>query len=151
MPQGSDFKALLCERLGDPQETMGKPHSALRVARMPVSPLPNSSVRIKVAAAALNFADALQLQVGPPARLEGPTTSAAETGSCVCCSPCAASFLLLGVQETLSSRLLRAMFCDLQGQYQVKPKLPFVPGSECSGTVIEVGRDVRTVKVGDKV
>ncbi|KAI3431798.1 hypothetical protein D9Q98_010551 [Chlorella vulgaris] len=99
MEPGSDFKALLCERLGDPQETMGKPHSALRVARMPVSPLPNSSVRIKVAAAALNFADALQLQ----------------------------------------------------GQYQVKPKLPFVPGSECSGTVIEVGRDVRTVKVGDKV
>lgn len=39
----------------------------------------------------------------------------------------------------------------LQGQYQEKPKLPFVPGNECSGTVTEVGRDVRTLKVGDKV
>ena len=39
----------------------------------------------------------------------------------------------------------------LQGQYQEKPKLPFVPGNECSGTVVEVGRDVRTLKVGDKV
>jgi NADPH:quinone reductase-like Zn-dependent oxidoreductase len=55
------------------------------------------------------------------------------------------------MSKTLSSQLLHAMFRDLQGQYQVKPKLPFVPGSECSGTVIEVGRDVRTVKVGDKV
>lgn len=39
----------------------------------------------------------------------------------------------------------------LQGQYQEKPKLPFVPGAECSGTVVEVGRDVRTLQVGDKV
>ena len=39
----------------------------------------------------------------------------------------------------------------LQGQYQVKPKLPFIPGSEISGKVIEVGRDVRTVAVGDPV
>ena len=34
---------------------------------------------------------------------------------------------------------------------QEKPKLPYVPGNECSGTVAEVGRDVRTLKVGDKV
>lgn len=39
----------------------------------------------------------------------------------------------------------------VQGQYQEKPKLPFVPGAECSGTVVEVGRDVRTLRVGDKV
>ena len=56
-------------------------------------------VRIKVAAAALNFADALQLQ----------------------------------------------------GLYQEKPKLPFVPGSEVSGRVVEVGSDVRTIAVGDTV
>lgn len=40
---------------------------------------------------------------------------------------------------------------NLQGQYQVKPKLPFIPGSEVSGKVIEIGRDVRTVAVGDPV
>ncbi|EFN51151.1 hypothetical protein CHLNCDRAFT_59824 [Chlorella variabilis] len=98
--EGRTYKALLCERLGDPQEQLGRPHSALRVARLPAPPLTHpNSVRIRVAAAALNFADALQLQ----------------------------------------------------GQYQEKPKLPFVPGSECSGTVVEVGRDVRTLKVGDKV
>ena len=56
-------------------------------------------VRIKVVAAAINFADALQLQ----------------------------------------------------GLYQEKPKLPFVPGSEVSGRVIEIGSDVRTVAVGDTV
>jgi NADPH:quinone reductase-like Zn-dependent oxidoreductase len=41
--------------------------------------------------------------------------------------------------------------CTLQGLYQDRPKLPFVPGSEVSGTVVEVGRDVRTVQVGDAV
>jgi hypothetical protein len=82
---------------------MGKPHSALRVARMPVSPLPNSSVRIKVAAAALNFADALQLQVGLPASFESLTAPAVGTGSCVCCSLCAANFLLPDEQDTLLS------------------------------------------------
>lgn len=39
----------------------------------------------------------------------------------------------------------------LQGLYQDRPKLPFVPGSEVSGVVVEVGRDVRTVAVGDSV
>ncbi|KAK9809173.1 hypothetical protein WJX72_010753 [[Myrmecia] bisecta] len=40
---------------------------------------------------------------------------------------------------------------QVQGQYQERPKLPFIPGSEVSGRVMEVGRDVRTVKVGDMV
>ena len=39
----------------------------------------------------------------------------------------------------------------LQGQYQDKPKLPFIPGSEVSGTVLEVGSKVKHVKPGDKV
>lgn len=94
------YAALRCERLGDPQEALGRPHSALTLAALPATPLTHpNGVRIRVAAAALNFADALQLQ----------------------------------------------------GRYQEKPNLPFTPGSECSGTVVEVGRDVRTVKVGDKV
>ncbi|PRW33214.1 quinone oxidoreductase 2-like protein isoform A [Chlorella sorokiniana] len=94
------YKALVCEKLGQPTEPLGHPHGALRLQQLPAPPLTHpNAVRIRVAAASLNFADALQLQ----------------------------------------------------GQYQEKPKLPFVPGSECSGTVVECGRDVRTLKVGDKV
>jgi len=29
--------------------------------------------------------------------------------------------------------------------------LPFIPGHECSGEVVEVGKEVKTIKVGDKV
>ena len=45
----------------------------------------------------------------------------------------------------------RASLLSKQGQYQVKPKLPFVPGSELSGTVTEVGTKVKSLKVGDRV
>ena len=37
------------------------------------------------------------------------------------------------------------------GQYQVKPSLPFCPGSEAAGTVIELASDVRSFAVGDRV
>ncbi|XP_071478449.1 quinone oxidoreductase-like protein 2 homolog [Diadema antillarum] len=37
------------------------------------------------------------------------------------------------------------------GQYQEKPPLPFSPGSECSGVVMEVGEGVETVAKGDRV
>jgi NADPH2:quinone reductase len=37
------------------------------------------------------------------------------------------------------------------GQYQMKPSLPFVPGSEVAGHVVTVGPDVRGVAVGDRV
>lgn len=39
----------------------------------------------------------------------------------------------------------------LKGEYQVRPDLPFVPGGEVAGTVIEVGREVRDLAVGDRV
>jgi NADPH:quinone reductase len=39
----------------------------------------------------------------------------------------------------------------LQGKYQFKPKLPFVPGAEFSGEVISVGRDVTNVVVGQSI
>ena len=40
----------------------------------------------------------------------------------------------------------------VEGKYQVKPALPFVPGLEAAGEVLEVGRDVGNhVKVGDRV
>jgi NADPH:quinone reductase len=37
------------------------------------------------------------------------------------------------------------------GKYQRKPPLPFVPGTECSGYVIEVGKDVHDISIGDRV
>lgn len=40
---------------------------------------------------------------------------------------------------------------QVQGSYQEKPQLPFIPGSECSGIVAEVGSDVTAVSEGDVV
>lgn len=37
------------------------------------------------------------------------------------------------------------------GKYQVKPPLPFIPGSECAGEVEAVGENVTNVAVGDRV
>lgn len=45
-------------------------------------------------------------------------------------------------------------FADIlmvSGLYQVKPDLPFVPGFEGAGTVTEVGPEVSSVQVGDRV
>ena len=39
----------------------------------------------------------------------------------------------------------------VQGKYQIRPALPFVPGSEIAGEVTEVGADVEGVTVGDRV
>jgi NADPH2:quinone reductase len=39
----------------------------------------------------------------------------------------------------------------VQGQYQVKPPLPFVPGSEAAGVVRELGEGCTRFKVGDRV
>jgi NADPH2:quinone reductase len=39
----------------------------------------------------------------------------------------------------------------IAGQYQTKPPLPFVPGLELAGTVVETGPDVTHVKPGDRV
>jgi NADPH2:quinone reductase len=38
-----------------------------------------------------------------------------------------------------------------RGQYQLRLEPPFVPGSECAGVVVEVGPDVETFAVGDRV
>lgn len=45
-------------------------------------------------------------------------------------------------------------FADLQmrmGLYPEAPKVPFIPGYEVSGEVIEVGAHIRSLKVGDRV
>ena len=39
----------------------------------------------------------------------------------------------------------------VEGQHQIKPQLPWVPGSETGGEVVEVGSDVRCLKPGDRV
>lgn len=39
----------------------------------------------------------------------------------------------------------------VQGKYQRRPPLPFVPGTEVAGIVTEVGADVRRFKAGDRV
>ncbi len=39
----------------------------------------------------------------------------------------------------------------IQGLYQVKPALPYLPGSEISGTVTAIGSEVNGLEVGDSV
>lgn len=94
--KGKEVKAVLCTRLGD-----ASTDSNLTTVYRPLSPretCPPGSVRIKVCAASINFADMLQIA----------------------------------------------------GEYQEKKKPPFIPGSEVSGWVSEVGDDV-SLSVGDAV
>ena len=39
----------------------------------------------------------------------------------------------------------------IQGQYQFKPPLPFSPGLEVAGDIIELGANVEGLRVGDRV
>ena len=39
----------------------------------------------------------------------------------------------------------------IAGQYQVKRELPFIPGSEAAGVVVEIGNGVESVRPGDRV
>ncbi|MEQ8667474.1 MAG: NADPH:quinone oxidoreductase family protein [Rhodospirillales bacterium] len=39
----------------------------------------------------------------------------------------------------------------MRGSYQVKPETPFIAGKELAGEVVEIGDDVRHVRVGDRV
>ncbi|KAG8085143.1 hypothetical protein GUJ93_ZPchr0010g8478 [Zizania palustris] len=44
-----------------------------------------------------------------------------------------------------------ATFLQVQGKYQERPALPFVPGSDYSGVVDAVGSGVRRFRPGDRV
>ncbi len=39
----------------------------------------------------------------------------------------------------------------IQGKYQAKPELPFAPGAEVSGVVLEVAEGIKHVASGDRV
>ena len=39
----------------------------------------------------------------------------------------------------------------MEGKYQVRPPLPFVPGRDAAGTVEQIGESVKNVRVGDNV
>jgi len=39
----------------------------------------------------------------------------------------------------------------VQGKYQVKPELPFIPGMEICGDVVTTGKNVSNIKTGDRV
>lgn len=39
----------------------------------------------------------------------------------------------------------------LEGKYQKRPQGPFAPGFEIAGTILAVGKDVRGLKIGDRV
>lgn len=85
------MRALVCEQFAEPE--------ALRVQERP-DPVPGpGEVVLKVAAAGVNYPDALMVQ----------------------------------------------------GQYQVRPPLPFVPGAEAAGTVLSVGEGVEHVQPGQRV
>ena len=124
-------KALVVTRLGDPTKPPGTAHSPWSVELRPRQPLVDPrGVRLSISAGAINFADGAAAGWGRAGCSRG-----AAVGNCVTHyspphAPCAA--------------------LQVQGLYQEKPKTPFVAGNECSGVVVEVGRDVRTVSVGDK-
>ena len=39
----------------------------------------------------------------------------------------------------------------VQGKYQYKPPFPFSPGSEVAGVISEIGKNVKSLKVGDRI
>lgn len=57
-------------------------------------------------------------------------------------------------QVSISIRAAGISFVDVltaSGGYQVKPPVPFIPGSECAGVVAAIGAEVTGWAVGDKV
>ncbi len=76
---------------------------------------------------------------------DGP--DALETGQAPVPEP-AGDELLVAVRTASVSYMDKLM---TEGRYQMRPDLPYVPGTEAAGTVLAVGRDVPGYRVGDRV
>jgi NADPH2:quinone reductase len=63
--------------------------------------------------------------------------------------PAAGSRQVVVDVEAAGMNFVDALF--VAGQYQIKPTLPFVPGSEIAGTVVSVGEKVTRFAPGDRV
>lgn len=62
--------------------------------------------------------------------------------------------LLSSTEVRIAIRAAGISFVDVLtagGGYQVKPPLPFIPGSECAGVVEAIGENVGNFKIGDEV
>src|SRR5262249_46166742 len=78
-------------------------------------------------------------ELGPPAHLRLETSASAP---------------LAKGQVRVAIRAAGINFPDIlmaAGEYQLKPELPFTPGVEAAGDVVEVASDVSGVAVGDRV
>jgi NADPH:quinone reductase len=63
-------------------------------------------------------------------------------------SPCGPGQVRIAVKAA-GVNFVDALF--VQGLYQIKPPLPFVPGNEVAGVVAEVGEGVTSLTLGDRV
>jgi NADPH2:quinone reductase len=78
-------------------------------------------------------------ELGPPERLRLETSAPVPLGQ---------------GQVRVAVRAAGINFPDIlmaAGEYQLKPDLPFTPGMEAAGDVIEMGGEVRGIAVGDRV
>ncbi len=67
------------------------------------------------------------------------------------CSLCTILHLVIHCAHQIRSQDPLNSHMNSQGLYQDKPSLPFIPGSEVSGIVIDVGQKVKSLKPGDHV
>lgn len=63
-------------------------------------------------------------------------------------APCGGSSVRVRVRAA-GLNFVDALF--VQGRYQIRPQVPFVPGSELAGEIVEVGSEVTGLAVGDRV
>ena len=59
--------------------------------------------------------------------------------------------LLHPTSVLLAAAAAAAAVLSSQGQYQVKPPLPFIPGNEVAGVVVQVAPGVKGFRPGDLV
>lgn len=140
------MRAVVCEKLGDPTLPLGA--GVLRLAEDVPSPEAKPGcIKVRVTAASLNFPDALQIKVGNELscmynssrvekELSNPSCIHPPTGIF---SACNVTIIVVTYASRHTATAQQQGVCLLlQGQYQVKPPLPFIPGNEVSGIVVQV-------------